>query len=157
MCVAAGFYLPLRIFSCLTALAFLGLLLLDDENKGTGGNDEGRAIEDRWRPETRGTREEINARNRVVIGRWREMGKGDRGGRSEEGGAGRDKNISPGRYGDEVVTPLIRSRGKCPSFQNRRGAVPELRNRGVRTRARVSERASEREREREREGDIAQT
>jgi len=34
MCVAVGFYLPLRIFSCLTALAFLGLLLLDDEKKG---------------------------------------------------------------------------------------------------------------------------
>lgn len=33
MCVAAGFYLPLRIFSCLTALAFLGLLLLDDKKE----------------------------------------------------------------------------------------------------------------------------
>jgi hypothetical protein len=87
-------------------------------------------------------------------------GNGERGQRRQVrggGGAGRDKNISPGRYGDEVVTPLIRSRGKCPSFQNRRGAVPELRNRGVRTRARVSERASERERERERGGDITQT
>lgn len=33
MCVAAGFYLPLRIFSCLTALVFLSLLLLDDEKE----------------------------------------------------------------------------------------------------------------------------
>lgn len=33
MCVAAGSYLPLRIFSCLTALAFLSLLLLDDETE----------------------------------------------------------------------------------------------------------------------------
>jgi len=49
MCVAVGFYLPLRIFSCLTALAFLGLLLLDDEKKekerekegATGGGEKG--------------------------------------------------------------------------------------------------------------------
>lgn len=65
MCVAAGFYLPLRIFSCLTALAFLSLLLLDDEKEERereggkereGGGDHGE--------QTCDPGEEINARNR---------------------------------------------------------------------------------------------
>lgn len=49
MCVAAGFYLPLRIFSCLTALAFLSLLLLDDETEERERrNERGEEKRGRW-------------------------------------------------------------------------------------------------------------
>lgn len=67
MCVAAGFYLPLRIFSCLTALAFLSLLLLDDEKEERKGrNERGKEKRGEVAMVSRlATREKkINARNR---------------------------------------------------------------------------------------------
>lgn len=70
MCVAAGFYLPLRIFSCLTALAFLSLLLLDDEKeekereRRNKREREGEKGEEGGHGETCDPGEEINARNR---------------------------------------------------------------------------------------------
>lgn len=101
MCVAAGFYLPLRIFSCLTALAFLSLLLLDDEKKETEGAtremEQGEPMVGRdSRPKRRNQRERSS---RSSVGRkWK-----------------RGKKCSPSGI-DEVVTLLIRSAREISEF-----------------------------------------